>query len=311
MLLRAVFALAASASLSLAASLQQVSSFGENPTKIQMYIYVPAKLAEKPPVVVAVRFPKTVFTLRVVRLIQTQMHGCMASASGFYAQTKLPSYADKYGFILIYPSTPNQNNCWDVQNPATLTHGGAGDAKGIISMINYTLDKYKGDAAKVFVLGSSSGAMMTNVMVATYPEVFEAGAAYSGVAHACFAGAAGATPMSPNQTCAQGLQHTPQEWAQFVRNSYPSYTGKRPRMQIWHGYADTLVRPQCAFEALKQWSAVLGLQNTKNNTGVPSSAYTQLVYGDGTQLMGFFGQGVGHVAPVNEEHMLKFFGIMT
>ncbi len=37
-----------------AASLQQVSGFGTNPTKTQMYIYVPTKLATNPAIVVAV-----------------------------------------------------------------------------------------------------------------------------------------------------------------------------------------------------------------------------------------------------------------
>lgn len=200
--------------------------------------------------------------------------------------------------------------CWDVQNPDSLTHGAGGDAAGIISMINYTLDTYSGDPSKVFAMGSSSGAMMTNVLAGSYPDVFEAGAAYSGVAHACFAGAASATPLSSNQTCASGLQHTPEEWGDFVRNSYDGYEGNRPRMQIYHGLADTLVRPQCGAEALKQWSNVLGVEWTQNITGVPESGYTQMIYGDGTQLQGFFGEGVGHTAPVQEQLMLEFFGIL-
>jgi acetylxylan esterase len=178
-------------------------------------------------------------------------------------------------------------------------------------MVNYTLEKYSGDKDRVFVMGGSSGAMMTNVMAGSYPDVFEAGAAFSGTAHACFAGAAGATPFSANQTCAQGLQHTPQEWGNFVRNAYPGYTGRRPRMQIWHGLADTLVRPQCAAEALKQWSNVLDIPFAKNNTATPSSAYTQMIYGDGTKLQGYFGVGVGHTAPVNEVYMLRFFGLIS
>lgn len=136
------------------------------------------------------------------------------------------------------------NNCWDVQSVGSLTHGQGGDALGIISMVNYTVAKYSADTARIYVMGGSSGAMMTNVMAGSYPDVFEAGAAFSGTAHACFAGAASATPASPNQTCAQGLQHTPEEWGNFVRNSYPGYTGRRPRMMIFHGLADTLVRPQ-------------------------------------------------------------------
>ncbi|KAF4629432.1 hypothetical protein G7Y89_g8711 [Cudoniella acicularis] len=274
------------------ASLVQVKGFGGNPTKINMYIYVPDKVATKPAIVVA-------------------LHPCGGSAPSWYSGTKLPSYADSHGFILIYPGTPNMNNCWDVQSAGSLTHGQGGDALGIVNMVNYTLAKYSGDSSQVFVMGGSSGAMMTNVMAGSYPDIFNAGAAFSGVAHACFAGAASATPASPNQTCAQGLQHTAAEWGNFVRNSYPGYTGRRTRMMIFHGLADTLVRPQCAIEALKQWANVLDVTLTKNVIGVPSSAYTQEIYGDGTKLQGFFGTGVGHIAPVNEVLLLKFFGIMT
>jgi acetylxylan esterase len=38
----------------LAASLQQVTNFGNNPTGTQMYIYVPAKVAAKPAVLLGV-----------------------------------------------------------------------------------------------------------------------------------------------------------------------------------------------------------------------------------------------------------------
>jgi acetylxylan esterase len=201
-----------------------------------------------------------------------------------------------------------------VNSAASLTHGQGGDALGIVNMVNYTLSKYSGDASKVFVMGGSSGAMMTNLLAGSYPDVFEAGAVFSGVAHACFAGStAPPTPFGSNQTCAQGLEHTAVDWAKFVYNSYPGYTGRRTRMQIWHGNADTLVRPKCAQEALKQWSEVLKAPLVKSNKGVPSSAYTQMIYGDekGTQLQGYFGDGVGHIAPVNEVYLLRFFGLVS
>ncbi|KAI0536208.1 Alpha/Beta hydrolase protein [Xylaria digitata] len=259
-----------------------VTSFGSNPTGLQMYIYVPDKVTQKPPVIVA-----------------TRLHPCGGTATGWYAGTKLPSYADQNDFILIYPGTAHMSNRWDVQNPASLTHNSGGDAGGIVSMVKYTLQQYSGDASKVYVMGGSSGAMMANVLAGSYPDVFEAGTAFSGVSHACFAGAAAATPMSPNQTC------------NFVRNSYPGYTGRRTRMQIFHGLADGLVRPACAEQALMQWSNMLGVELTQNVTGVPSAAYTQEIYGDGTKLQGFFGRGVRHIAPVNELLMLKLFGLIA
>lgn len=242
-----------------------------------------------------------------------QLHPCGGTASQWYSGTKLPAASETSGFILIYPQTTKYSNCWDVNNAATLTHGAGGDSAGIISMVNYTLQKYSGNKEKVFVMGGSSGAMMANVMVGSYPEYFEAGAAYSGVAFACFAGSKGdPTPFGSNQTCAQGLTHTPDQWAAFVRNAYPGYTGKRPRFLVAHGLADTLVRPQCGYEQLKQWSAVLGVTNTQNQTGSgvdQGSQYTKMIYGSDNKLVGYFGQGVGHIAPVVESVLLKFFGL--
>lgn len=180
-------------------------------------------------------------------------------------------------------------------------------------MVDYTITKYSADKSKIFVMGGSSGAMMTNVMVGSYPDRFAAGAAYSGTAFACFAGSkSDPTPFGSNQTCAQGLQHTPDQWAAFVRNAYPGYTGTRPRFLVAHGQADTLVRPQCGYEQLKQWSAVLGVTNTQNQTGSAvdaGSQYTKMIYGSDNKLVGYFGQGVGHIAPVIEGVLLKFFGL--
>ncbi|KAH9909010.1 feruloyl esterase B [Xylariomycetidae sp. FL2044] len=289
LLKKSLFALTGAATLGACASLQAVTDFGENPTSINMNIYVPDQVAENPAIIVA-------------------LHPCGGNAQQWFAGTKLPSYADTNGFIMIYPATPHM-----IQNPASLTHNGGGDALGIVSMVNYTLAKYAGDAARVYVMGSSSGGMMTNVMAGSYPDVFEAGAAYSGVAHACFAGAPSATPFSPNQTCAQGLAHTPEEWAAFVRNSYPGYEGRRTRMMIVHGTTDALVRPACAAEALKQWSAVLGEPFAANHTNTPASPYTQMLYGTtdpGAKLQGYFGAGLGHMPPVNEQLVLEFFGIL-
>ncbi|KEY64573.1 hypothetical protein S7711_03636 [Stachybotrys chartarum IBT 7711] len=279
------------AAVATAASLQQVSGFGSNPSNIRMFIYVPDRVASNPAIIVA-------------------LHPCGGTASQWYSGTSLPAAADQNGFILIYPETPNNSNCWDVNNVASLTHNGGGDASGIVSMVSYTLQRYSGDASRVFVMGFSSGGMMTNVLAGSYPDVFAAGAAYSGTAHACFFGSPSSTPFGSNQTCAQGLNHTPQEWGNFVRNSYPGYTGRRPRMQIWHGLGDTLVRPQCATEALEQWSNVLGVSLSQEVPNTPSNGWTQSIYGDGSQLQGFFGQGVGHSPNVVPDNLLRFFGII-
>jgi poly(3-hydroxybutyrate) depolymerase len=54
MLLRSALSFVASAGLAMSASLRQVTNFGANPTGLQMYLYVPDKLAASPAVIVAV-----------------------------------------------------------------------------------------------------------------------------------------------------------------------------------------------------------------------------------------------------------------
>lgn len=123
-------------------TLSQVTSFGNAPTAAGFYIYVPKKLAASPGVVVAV-------------------HYCTGTAQAYYTGSPYATLAEQYGFIVIYPSSPHSGTCWDVSSKATLTHNGGGDSNTIANMVKWTLTQYKADASKVFVTGSSSGAMMT------------------------------------------------------------------------------------------------------------------------------------------------------
>ncbi|WP_438011893.1 hypothetical protein [Sorangium sp. So ce321] len=52
-------------------------------------------------------------------------------------------------------------NCWDVGTTKSLTHDGGGDTQAIVQMVKYTLAQYSGDPERVYVMGGSSGAMMT------------------------------------------------------------------------------------------------------------------------------------------------------
>jgi len=191
-----------------------------------------------------------------------------------------------------------------------LSRDAGGDNQGLVAMIKYTIQKYGADPAKVFVTGTSSGCMMTNVMIATYPDVFAAASCYSGVPAGCLAGSPGASPQTANPDCANGkIVKTAEEWGKQVKAMYPGYSGTYPRLATWHGTADTFVHYKNLAEELKEWSGLLGVTFTKNVTSTPQSGYTQLVYGDGTKLVGYSAQGVGHTVPVHESDDLKWFGL--
>jgi acetylxylan esterase len=218
-LLSTFAALSALATLSnaLTSSLQHVTGFTAGPTAAKMYIYVPTTKVSPAPIILAI-------------------HYCTGTAQAYFSNTLYAQYADTYGYIVIYPNSPSSGGCWDVASTASLTHNGGGDSKTIINMVAYAVANYGGDANRVFATGSSSGAMMTNVLAGAYPDVIKAGSAYSGVPDGCFyvAGAtAGQDPPGWNNQCSGGnLVKTAQQWGDLVRSYYPGYTGSYPKMLL-------------------------------------------------------------------------------
>ncbi|EHL01261.1 putative Acetylxylan esterase A [Glarea lozoyensis 74030] len=259
-----------------------------------MYIYLPTKKLNPAPIIVAI-------------------HYCTGTGQGYFTGSKYANLADSKGFIVIYPSSPSSGGCWDVASKTSLTHDAGGDSKTIVNMVDYAVKNYGGDRDRVYATGSSSGAMMTNVLAGAYPDVFKAGSSYSGVPDGCFYVASATAGMATpgwNNDCAGGKSvKTAQQWGDLTRSYYPNYNGTRPKMLIWHGTADnTLGYPNFA-EALKQWSNVLNVPFTKDNANTPQSGYTQKIYGDGTKLIGYSGQGVGHTVPIHEDVDLAWFGL--
>jgi acetylxylan esterase len=270
---------AAGAPKAAAASLVQITNFGANPTNLQMYEYVPASVQAHPPILLA-------------------LHYCTGSGPAFYSGTEFASLADKYGFVVIYPSVTRSYDCWDVSSPSSLTHNGNNDPAGLISMIQYVEQHNNGDASRVYVTGASSGGMATNVMLGDYPDVFKAGAAFMGVPFGCFATTDGS---QWNSACAQGqITKTPQQWGDLVRAADPGYTGVRPRMQLWHGTNDTTLSYVNFGEEIKQWTNVAGVSQTPTTTGTPQSGWTHTTYADASgvaQVDAYSIANTGHALP--------------
>lgn len=282
-------------------SLVQVTNFGTNPTGLQMYLYVPPSVKAHPAILLA-------------------LHYCTGSGPAFFSGTEFANLADQYGFIVIYPSVTRSGQCWDVYSNQGLARNGGSDNTGLISMINYVEQHNNGDANNVYVTGASSGAMMTDVMLAEYPDVFKAGAAFMGVPYHCFAtGAATATSGSTwNSSCANGqISMTPQQWGDLVRNDGdPGYSGPRPRMQVWHGTADTTLNYNNFGEEIKQWTNVLGVSQTPSFTDTPQSGWTRTRYGGtgvNSPVEGISVAGVGHSLPLSGQAAMAiaFMGLNT
>ena len=289
-----------------AASLQQVSSWGASgvPSYIAMFIYVPDKLATNPPILVV-------------------SHYCGGDAAGVFGEAKsggIVGASDQYGFIMIYPQNHlpgTTRNCWDVGSAASLTHDGGGDTQAIAQMVKYTITQYKANANRVYATGTSSGAMMTEALLAVYPDVFKAGAEFSGVPAGCWAdGYTASNQWSGN--CAGGkTTFTAQQWGDKVRLMDQGYTGLRPRVQLWHGDADTTISPNNQTEAIKEWTDVLGLDTNPTTTTtvtITGHTWTRQSWQSScgfTVLDAWLEKGGPHGtdANLNSQYTIPFFGL--
>ncbi|WP_203880177.1 extracellular catalytic domain type 1 short-chain-length polyhydroxyalkanoate depolymerase [Planobispora takensis] len=288
-----VTALAAAAPAS-SAALTEVTGFGTNPTNLRMHLYVPDRVAARPAILVAV-------------------HYCTGSGPAFHSGTEFASLADRYGFIVVYPSATRSGACFDVSSPQALRRDGGSDPVGIMSMVRYVQQRYNPDPGRIYVTGASSGAMMTNVLLGDYPDVFAAGAAFMGVPFGCFATADGS---SWNSACANGrVVRTPQQWGDLVRGAHPGYGGPRPRMQVWHGTEDGTLRYPNFQEEIKQWTDVHGLGQTPSFTDQPRPNWTRTRYGgtgETAPVEAISIRGGGHDLPMSgmAEAALRFFGLI-
>jgi len=225
------------------AQLVQVPSFGSNPGALDMYEYVPDGMPADAPLVVL-------------------LHGCSQQASGMIPSGFL-DLADEYHFYLVLPqqrSANNPVNCFnwagEYGDPANLVRG-KGENMSIKQMIDKMEADHSIDPAHVYIAGFSSGGAFAAVMLATWPELFDAGAVMSGVPYHCATTVQGAYDCMALGSHPE-LKKTPAQWGDLVRDA-SNHGGAYPRVILFHGTSDTTVHPDNMLELVDQWTNVHGI----------------------------------------------------
>lgn len=264
-----------------AGTMTVVDDFGSNPGALKMYAYVPASMPANAPLVVA-------------------LHGCLQSAAD-YESAGWNELADVRKAYVVYPEQSAANNaqrCFDWFQATDATRG-AGEALSIKQMVDYMLATYSIDGSKVYVTGLSAGGAMTAVMLATYPDVFAAGAVMSGVPYGCASSAYDAvTCMTFGKTLSPGV------WSALVKNGDPGFAGTYPRLSVWHGQSDTTVNEVNAGDLVSQWTALFGLGQTPTVTEtVATATHTVFEDGAGRPLVERYSiPGMGHGTALDPPH---------
>ncbi len=242
-----LIAIAATTSVASAATFAPVADFGANPGALKAFDYIPDGLPAGRPLVVV-------------------LHGCTQTAMAMQT-AGWDKLADEYGFAVLFPEQQTANNpvrCFnwagEYGDQANMTRG-QGENASIIAMVDKEIAMHAIDADRVFVVGLSAGAAFTAVLLATWPDRFAAGSIMSGVPYRC------ATDVNGAYKCqSPGVVRTPAQWGDLVRAADAGFSGAYPRVQIWHGTADTTVAPANADELVKQWTNAHGTDQTADET---------------------------------------------
>ncbi|MYT71262.1 MULTISPECIES: PHB depolymerase family esterase [unclassified Streptomyces] len=264
---------------SAAASIQEVTGFGSNPGALKMFRYVPDGLPSGRPVVVA-------------------LHGCTQNASGYGTGSGWTQLADRWGFSVVLPQQTTGNNassCFNWFETGDIARG-QGEAASVAQMVDKQVADAGADASRVYVTGLSAGGAMTSVMMATYPEKFAAGGVVAGLPYGC-AQAAG----SPYVCMYVGATQTAKQWGDRVRAARAGYTGPWPRLTVLQGSADYTVKPVNMTDLMKQWTDVLGADQTAD-TSDTVSGYPHQVFrtaSGATAVETYSITGMGHGQPVD------------
>lgn len=224
--------------------LSEIEHFGNNPGNLRLFCYVPPDLPANAPLVVV-------------------LHGCTQSAAGYDRGSGWSYLADCAGFAVLFAQQRNENNprrCFDWFHISDIERD-AGEAASIRQMVSYMVDHHNLDRSRIFITGLSAGGGMANVMLATYPEVFAAGAIIAGLPYRSATNVHDAL-----QVMMEGSVRTPEERGEAVRKASPMgslsegrITVPWPRVAVWQGLADDVVNPINGMEIVKQWTDVHGL----------------------------------------------------
>lgn len=224
--------------------LSPLVDFGSDPGALAAYCYPPPNLAPGAPLVVV-------------------LHGCTQNAAGYDQGSGWSTLADRHGFALLYPEqrrTNNMNLCFNWFDRADIARSG-GEAQSIAQMVETMVARHDLDRSRIFVTGLSAGGAMTAVMLATYPDLFAAGAIIGGLAYG------GATTVSQALDRMRGHgAATADDAAETVRGASGGVPHRLPAVSIWQGDADATVVPANADQLAAQWRAVHGLSASPSQT---------------------------------------------
>lgn len=227
------------------------------------------------------------------------LHGCTQSPDDFAAGTQMNRLAEEHGFIVVYPeqaANANGSKCWNWFKAQDQVRD-SGEPSLIAGITREVAANHPVDPRRIYVAGLSAGAAMAVILGETYPELFAALGAHSGLPYAAahdmpsaFAAMAGGRAGMPDLSNLPGLSKLPS------MPNLPGAAAAGPRKKavrfvptiVFHGDADQTVGQGNGAEIVKQASAAMAAEtggqmsapSTESGVASRGRGYSRTVYAD-------------------------------
>ena len=183
--------------------------------------------------------------------IVMMLHGCTQTPEDFARGTGMNAQAERHRFVVLYPAQSrgsNAQSCWNWFSKGDQRRD-RGEPEILAGIARAAMAEHGVPSARCFVAGLSAGAAMAVILGQTYPDVFAAVGAHSGLPFgaasdvaSAYAAMAGTLPPEPVAPAVPGL-----------------------RTIVFHGDADRTVSPANG-DAIARWGARHGATGAVSTT---------------------------------------------
>lgn len=181
--------------------------------------------------------------VRAGRPLVVFIPGAGATAEQTAHDSDFNSVAARQGFFVLYPEPNIEEFGYFHYDEDANQHRGSGEPLAIVGMTKKIIKEWRIDRRRVYVGGISNGGAMSNIMLATYPDVYSALLSHSGGPYKCQGGAG------------SGCTVTAEDSARAVIAEMGS-RGRVVPFIVFHGVEDRVVPQASSDNVVKTWQLV-------------------------------------------------------